>query len=250
MIGTLRSEWTKMRSLRSTPATVVVAVLLAVGLGTLVARRFGTVWADAPADGFDPVASSLFGLFILAPLAVGALGVLSVTSEYASGMIRTSLWAVPRRGRLLAAKAAVTGLAGLAIGAVMALGTFVAGQAQLGGAGAPQAALTDPGVLRAIAGTAVWLAGVALCGVAFGALFRATAGGFAALVAMVLVAPLLAGALPPWFAKWWPTMAGQQIASTVPDPALLGPYQGLGLMYATIAVLLALSYGVFRTRDA
>ncbi|MDP9795326.1 hypothetical protein J2S43_003838 [Catenuloplanes nepalensis] len=250
MTGTLRSEWTKMHSLRSTPVTVAVALVLAVGLGMLVARRFGTVWAESPADGFDPVSSSLFGLFILAPLAVGALGVLSVTSEYASGMIRTSLWAVPRRGRLLAAKALVTGGSALVVGVVMAFGTFVAAQPQLGRSGAPQAALGDPGVLRAILGTGVWLAGVALCGVAFGALFRATAGGFAALVAMVLVAPLLAGALPPWFGKWWPTMAGRQIASTVPDPALLGPYQGLGLMYATIAVLLALSYAVFRTRDA
>jgi ABC-2 type transport system permease protein len=248
MTGLMRAEWTKLRSLRSTPATALAAAVLAVGLGMLISRRFGE--DHVPGVPFDAAWSSLFGLFILAPLAVGALGVLSVTSEYASGMIRTSLWAVPRRGRLLAAKALVAGVFALVVGVVTAFGTFLAGQPQLGYAGAPQAALGDPGVLRAIVGAGVWLAGVALLGVAFGVLLRATAGAFAAVMAVVLVAPLLAGALPPWFAKWWPTMAGQQISATVPTPGTLGPYQGMGLMLVVVAVLLGAAYLVFRTRDA
>ncbi|MDR7274977.1 ABC transporter permease [Catenuloplanes atrovinosus] len=250
MIGLLRSEWTKLSSLRSTPGTVVLALALAIGLGMLVANRFGARHVEAPAGEFDPVFTSLFGLFSLAPLAIGALGVLTVTSEYASGMIRTTLCAVPWRGRLLAAKATVAGGFALLVGLVMAIGTFAASQPQLTIVGAPRAEFGDPGVFRAVIGAGLWLAGVALLGVALGLLLRATAGAFAVLVAVLLVAPLLADALPPWFGKWWPTIAGQQIVSTVPQPDTLGPWAGLALMYATIAALLALSYAVFRRRDA
>ncbi|MCA2214178.1 ABC transporter permease [Jidongwangia harbinensis] len=254
MIGVLRSEWTKFRSVRSTPLTAALTVVLAGGLGMLISRGLGMAYLDAtPAEQalFDPTQSSLSACFALAQLAVGALGVISVSSEYGTGMIRTSLTAVPRRGVVLAAKAGVVGLVALAAGSIAVLAGFLLGQPVLRSTGAPSASIGDPHVLRALAGGALWMAAVGLLGVALGILLRATAGAFAVLVAVTLVIPLLADMLPPWFGKWWPPSAGREIFQTVPNPEdMLPPWAGLGLMYAAVAAVFAVAFVVFRTRDA
>lgn len=252
MTAVLRAEWTKFRTVRSTPLTLLLAVALAVGFGMLISRGFGIEYASAaPADraGFDPTHSSLVGCFVLAQLAVGALGVLAFTSEYATGLIGPTLAAVPRRGRLLAAKTAVVGATAVVAGLVAVAGAFLAGQPVLRATGAPSAALGDPHVLRALGGGALWLAAVALYGLAFGVLLRSAAGAFAVLVGTTLVAQLVAGALPGWFTTWWPPIAGQQVFHTV-EVEGLGPWAGLGVMYAGAAAVLAAAYVVFRTRDA
>jgi ABC-type transport system involved in multi-copper enzyme maturation permease subunit len=254
MIGVVRSEWTKFRSVRSTPFTVVLAVVLSGGLGMLISRGLGLSYlAGTPAEqaAFDPTMSSLSASFALAQLAIGVLGVVCVSSEYSTGMIRTSLTAVPRRGRILAAKAGVIGLTALAAGLAAVLAGFFSGQPVLRSTGAPAASIGDPHVLRALGGGALWMAAVGLLGVALGILVRATAGAFAILVAVNLVIPLLADMLPSWFAKWWPPLAGREIFGTVPNPEdVLSPWAGLGLMYAAVAATFAVALVVFRTRDA
>jgi len=169
----LRSEWTKLRSLRSTVCTLLAAGVLAIGLSVLFANGAGRR-LDAQ-GGFDPTAVSLQS-FILVQLAISVLGVLVVTSEYGTGMIRTSLTAVPRRGRLLAAKALVFGAVALVCGQVVAFTSFLVGQAILNRTGLRDAALGEPGVLRAVIGCGLYLAMIGLLGVAVGVLTRTTAG--------------------------------------------------------------------------
>jgi ABC-2 type transport system permease protein len=253
MIGVVRSEWTKFRSLRSTPLTIGIAFALAVGFGVLITNGLAHQWVAGTAEdraGWDPVYASLLGCFTLAQLAVAALGVVSVTAEYATGAIRTSLAAVPRRSHFLLAKVVVVGLASFAIGEAMVLVAYLAGQPTIANIGAPNSTMDGTGVLGALFGGGLWLMAIALIGAALGVLLRATAGAFAVVVGATLIAPLVSGVLPDWFARWWPTMAGAQIFHTVHDPAALPAWQGLALLWATVAALLLASYTVFRTRDA
>jgi ABC-2 type transport system permease protein len=251
----VRSEWTKLRSLRSTVYTLLVTAALALGFSALFATGAGRRYHDQPAQraDFDPTAASLQSFFLV-QLAVSALGVLAVTSEYTTGMIRTSLAAVPRRGRILTAKALVFGLVALVVGQVAAFGAFLVGQTLLAGADAPNATLGQQGVLRAVVGCGLYLAVVGLLGVAVGVLVRATAGGIMIMVAVTLLIPLLTPALPEAMAKvvgkYWPTRAGSQVMSVQPDANLLSPWAGFGVLCAWVLATLAVAFAVFRRRDA
>jgi ABC-type transport system involved in multi-copper enzyme maturation permease subunit len=253
MIDVVRSEWTKVRSVRSTMSTVALTVILAVGLAALISNAIGGQYGQLSADEqalFDPTQQSLKACFFIAQLAIGSLGVLSITSDYQTGMIRTSLSAVPRRGRFLAAKVGVVWVSVLVVGQVAAFGAYLAGQRMLAGAGASHSDLTQPHVARAVIGAGLWLAAIGLLGVAMGFLVRSTAGAFGAVVAATLLVPLLSGGLPDWFARWWPTMAGLQATRVIPEPGMLSAWAGMGLLYAVVAALLVAAYLVFRSRDA
>ena len=145
---TMRAEWTKLVSLRSTRWTLLVT---AVGtfLVTWLATRSELHHSARWYRGFDPTNQSLSGLAI-GSLALGVLGVLAISGEYGSGTIRSSMSAMPRRGVLLTAKVVVVGLGTLVIGEVLSFISFFEGQAVLSG-GAPTATLAQPGVLRAVA---------------------------------------------------------------------------------------------------
>ena len=142
------------------------------------------------------------------------LGVLVITSEYSTGSIQTSLAAVPRRGRFLAAKATVLTAVSLITGEATALTVFLLGQALISGQ-APTAAFGQPGVLRAVLGSGLYLAALGLLGVALGTLLRHPAAAIGVLVAVVLVLPGIAAALPARIEsnveEYWPTMAGAQV---------------------------------------
>ena len=169
----MRAEWAKLTSLRSTKVTVLVTVagtLLVTWLSSRSALHHPRQWYQ----GFDPTAQSLNGLLV-GSLAIGVLGVLAMTGEYGSGTIRSSLAAVPRRGVFMAAKVLVVGLCALVIAEVLSFASFFFGQAILSG-GAPTAALNQPGVLRAIVLSGVFLALFALLGLGLGAIIRHTAG--------------------------------------------------------------------------
>jgi ABC-2 type transport system permease protein len=227
-------------------------VAIGVGMGMLISRGQARGYLDATPEeqaSFDPTNLSLSACFFLAQLAIGVLGVLSVTSEYATGMIRTSLAFVPQRGMFLAAKAAIYGSAAFVLGQVASFAAYFGGQVMLAEGGAPHTSLGDPFVLRAVFGTGLWLAGVALIGLALGVLLRATAGAFAVLVATTLVLPLMAGLFPAWFGRWWPTMAGLSMSRVVPEPGTLGPWAGMGLYWASVAGLLGVAFVVLRRRD-
>lgn len=251
----LHSEWTKFRSLRSTWLTVLTTAVLGIGVGALATRAQGLGFFDATAEdraAFDPTAVSLTSITI-AQLAIGVLGVLVVTSEYATGMIQPSVTAVPRRGRLLAAKALVFTGVGLVVGELIGFTSFFIGQSILSGLGVPYATLGDPGVLRAVIGCGLYLAVLGLLGLALGTLVRSTAGAISLLVTFTLLIRMIALTLPEavrdWISKYWPTTAGEKIISVLPDPVMLPPWAGFGILVGATAAALLGGYVLLRVRD-
>jgi ABC-type transport system involved in multi-copper enzyme maturation permease subunit len=256
MTGILLSEWTKLRSLRSTAYTLLAMAVLAIGLGVLISSGAGAGYPELPPaerDAFDPTQLSTQS-YLAAQLAIGVLGVLVITSEYATGMIRTSLAAVPRRERLLAAKVVVFTAVALVTGLVVGFGAFLLGQLTLAGTDAPYATLGQPHVPRAVAGAGLYLAAIGLLGVAVGTLVRSTAGGITVLVAVTLLVPAFGQGLPGgWgerLVRWWPTTAGSQVMTVKSDPDLLGPWAGYGVLCVAVAATLAVAFAVLRARDA
>jgi len=176
-------EWLKLRSVRSTWWTLLVFAAGMVGLAILVMRGQHT------SSSFDPTNDSFAGLAI-GQLALGVLGVLAVTSEFSSGMIRATFAAAPRRPLVLAAKAAILAAVALVAGEIMAFVAFGVGQAVLKSQ-FPHAALGQPGVLRAVLMAGAYPALIALIGLGLGALIRHTAGAISAVVGVLFVLPLI-----------------------------------------------------------
>jgi ABC-type transport system involved in multi-copper enzyme maturation permease subunit len=246
-VAVVRSEWIKVRSLRSTWFSLLAAVLMIDGLGTLFSglhahRVQQGVGPGGHIGGLDATQVSLRGVF-LAQLAIGVLGVLVVTGEYSTGMIRSSMAAVPHRQPVLIAKAAVFALLVFVVSVLGTLAGFLLGQ-QAQASTHAQATLSTPGAVRAIVGGALYLSLIGLLGLGLGFLIRNTAGAIATLFGIVLVAPLLTNALPAPYstdvAKYLPLNAGTQIITTInPDPTMLGPWAGIGItaLYALVALL-------------
>ncbi|WP_449063790.1 ABC transporter permease subunit [Planomonospora algeriensis] len=254
IVDTMRSEWTKFRTIPSNVPTLLATVAVMVGAGALTANGASKGYQEAGAA-FDPTYISMYGGFLFAQISVGSLGVLVVTSEYATGMIRTSMTVVPRRGRLLAAKIWTFGLIALVMGEIAGFGSFLLGQTVIGAAGAPSAALGDPGVLRAVAGMGMIWALVGLIGVALGCLLRDTMAATTVVVAVNFIIPIIGPRLMPaavgdWVTTYWPISAGLQVTTTVHHAERLAPWTGLGLMAACTAALLMAAFAVFHRRDA
>jgi hypothetical protein len=191
------SEWLKFRTIRSTTWTIVVILGLSVGIGALVCWAERQQWASqslAEHVSFDPVGTSLAGFFF-AEIAVGVLGVLVMSSEYASGSIRATLAATPERLVVLCAKALVTFLAILALGEVCAFSAFFVGQAILHGA-TPTATLSSPGALRAVVLGGLSLALLAVLGLGIATAVRHTAASITIYVGLTFVLFLVVLALP------------------------------------------------------
>ena len=176
-------EWLKLRSVRSTWWTLLVFAAGMVGLAILVMR------GQQHSASFDPTNDSFAGLAI-GQLALGVLGVLAVTSEFSSGMIRATFAAAPRRPLVLAAKAAILASVTLVAGEIMAFVAFGVGQAVLKSQ-FPHAALGQPGVLRAVLMAGAYPALIALTGLGLGAIIRHTAGAISAVVGVLFVLPLI-----------------------------------------------------------
>jgi ABC-2 type transport system permease protein len=193
----LASEWTKLRSVRSTYLALTGSAAFAVGVSIFSAATVKASHLDWAT--FDPVSTSLTGLLFV-QLVFGVFGALAITSEHATGMIRTTFAAVPRRRAVLAAKAAVTGAAGLAAGEVIAFAAFFAGQLVLAGKHSSgrqlSVTLADPGVLRAVTGAGFYLFTVTLVGLGLGAIIRHTAGAVAA-VGLIFIQALIVNAVFP-----------------------------------------------------
>jgi len=236
------SEWIKLRSLRSTLFALLAAVVLTVGLGVLITglRANDFNQNGPPGPHFDATLVSLRGIY-LSQLPVGVLGVLVITGEYATGMIRATLAAVPRRLPVLWAKALVFAVVVFVVGGIASLLAFVGGQAMLSGAGI-HVGLGSPGAARAVLGGALYLTVVGLLGVGLGFLIRNTAGAIATLFGLLLVLPAIANALPSSLYndvfRYLPMIAGTQAMTTVRDPSLLTPWRGIGVfaLYAVVAI--------------
>jgi ABC-type transport system involved in multi-copper enzyme maturation permease subunit len=249
----VRAEWVKLVSLRSSWITVTAAVVAVVALGALVSYVTNTHWDHMnPREraGFDPVARSLGGVE-LAQLAIGVLGVLVVTGEYATGMIRSSLMAVPRRLPVLGAKLLVFAACTFVLMTVSAFAAFLLGQQLLGPHGTT---LGAPHALRAVIGVALYLTVVAALAVGLGFVLRSTAGGIATLVGLLLVLPGVGRLLPdtwqPHVLPYLPSNAGASVYAVTPEPGMLGTWTGFAVFCAWAAAALVLGAVVLRRRDA
>jgi ABC-2 type transport system permease protein len=250
-----RAEWTKMRSVRSTMWTLAVTVGLAVGFGALVGVSQVNSWDTlTPVQRlrFDPTSFSLSGLF-LAQMAIGVLGVLMITSEYATGQIRATLGATPRRLMVLAAKTMTFVVVVVTVGMVASFSAFGIGQAIFSGKHIG-VSLGDPGILRAVVGGALYLAAVGALGLGLGTILRRTAGAIAALVGLLLVIPLVSTFLPAaWNAnltRYLPAQAGTAVFRVSPDATSLSPWTGFAVLVGYATVSLVVGAVLLTRRDA
>ncbi|MFF9621360.1 ABC transporter permease [Streptomyces griseosporeus] len=250
----IRSEWTKIRSVASTVWTLSLAVVVTLALGMLISalskNEFDKMSARDRTD-FDPTFISFAGMS-LGQLAMIVFGVLVVSNEYSTGMIRSSLAAVPQRGTFLFSKIAVaTGLA-LVVGMATSFAAFFLGQAMLG---EHRAHLGDTGVLRAVLGGGLYMTLIAM---------------FSMGVAVMLRSPMLSlGILMPFFflisnilgnvdatkkiGRFLPDQAGSkimQVVTPVDDDTPYGPWGGLGIMALWVLVVIAGGYALLKKRDA
>jgi len=250
--ATLRSEWIKFWSVRSTTWSTVMLFVLGAGLTALVCATSAEWLASDEADE-SPLSFVTWGMMIAQITAV-VLGTLTVTAEYGTGMIRATLAATPRRGAVLAAKALVLTGTLFVVGTVTAFAGYFAGNWFLDREGVG-VALGDDGVLRAMLGSGLYLAGLGLFAAAVGLLIRHTAAALSVVLALLFVVGtmvfLLPGAWGEWIGKLMPGNAGSAVATPMSfNPGQLGPWTGFGVFAAEVVVLLAVAWATFRRRDA
>jgi ABC-2 type transport system permease protein len=252
LANVVRSEWTKLRTVRSTYWTAIAAVVATVGIAVLGASEYVHNFDPRNLEGFDAANFVLQGLYV-AQIALGALGVLTITGEYATGMIRTTLTSVPQRRVVIAVKGLVYLVAMLVIGEIVSFATFGIGQAilHLKHAGV---SLSDPGVLRVVIGGGLYLTSVGLLAFALGTLVRRTAGALASFFGVLFLPSALIDLLPnSWRAdaiKFAPANAGTQILNTYRVHDMLGPWQGLGVLTLYGIVILLGALYLLGRRDA
>jgi ABC-2 type transport system permease protein len=256
--GTLRSEFTKIRSVRSTYWTLLVLLVVSIGIGAAITGATAANWSHTtPSDRatFDATQASVAGLFFLGQLVIVVLGAMVFTSEYSTGMIRTSLTAMPRRIVMYTAKVIVLACVALVITFVAAFIAFFLGQFLLTSTHA-NVTLSGPNVLRAVVGTALY---VTLCGLfafAAGAVMRHTAAAITSVIGLLFVVPILVHLLPDnWYNdvdRWLPDAAGRAISATVggQDPHLFSPWAQLSVFAVYTLILLIVGGILFRRRDA
>ncbi len=256
LLATARSEWIKFRSVRSGPlALAATALTVVAGAWLLAAGNRGSYLAASPAGqaAFDPVFTVLQAIE-LAQLFVGTLGVLTVTGEYSSGLIRGTFVATPQRAQVLALKALVFTAVVWACCTAMSFTAFFLGQAVL--APAKHVAIGDPGVLAAVLGGGLYLVLVGLLGLFIGVLVRRTPAALAALFCLLIVLPILfvniiPGKITQNLGEYMPGQAGEQAFQLLHGGAYsLGPWQGLGVLAGYVAVAGAAAFALILRRDA
>jgi ABC-2 type transport system permease protein len=251
-----RSEWTKFRSLRSTVWTLLVAVVLMVGIGALLAAVSASQYHNFSASdraSFSPIGVSLAGINF-AQLAVGVLGVLLISGEYSTGMIRSSLTAVPRRLPVLWGKLAVFAGVILAVSLVTSFAAFFLGQSLLS-AHHLNVSITAPGALRSTIGAALYLTVAGMIGIALGALLRNTAAGISAFVGGFFVIPPLTALLPSSISdhltQYLPSNAGAVLFDGANQlHGALAPWTGFAVLCGYAAVLVAAAAWRLQRTDA
>jgi ABC-type transport system involved in multi-copper enzyme maturation permease subunit len=254
----LLSEWTKFRSLRSTIWTLLTAVVLSIGIGALFSAVSASQYHTfSPADraSFSPISTSLNGM-MFAQLAIGVLGVLLISGEYSTGMIRSSLTVVPRRLPVLWAKLGVFAGVVFSLTLVTSFVSFFLGQALLSSQHL-NVAISAPGALRSVIGAALYATVAGMIGMALGGLLRNTAAGISTFVAVFFVIPPLTGLLPAsWsshFVQYLPSNAGEVLFGGGGTGGLahpLAPWTGFGVLCAYAAVMIGLAAWRLRRADA
>ena len=251
----VRSEFTKIRSTRSTYWTLLALIVVTVGIGAIATAGTASHPQGITKASLDATQQSLAGLYV-GQLVIAVLGALTITSEYSTGMIRTSLAVQPRRGVVFAAKALVFAAVSLVTGLVACFASFFIGQAILSSHHL-NATLGDPNVLRAVIGGALFLTACGMLAYGLGALLRHTAGAITAAIGLLFVVSILVNFLPhSWqnnVDKWMPALAGGQIWTTKTVPGgtpMFSAWPGFAVLATYAAVAIVAGLILFRTRDA
>jgi hypothetical protein len=249
------SEWTKLRSVRSTRWSLLATLLLIMGLGIIACLVFESRWPHlSPGDRrhFHPLRANLAGVNF-AQLSIGVLGVLVMTAEYSTGAIRSTFSAVPKRLPVLWAKTLVFGVVAFVITLPAVFIVFFAGQAILTGQHI-NITISHPGVVRALFGAALYVTVMGLFGLGLGAIVRSTAGGIATLAGLVFVLPPIIGLLPTSVSNsvnpYLPSNAGGAVWTIHPDANTLAPWAGFGVFCAYAFVALVIAAVLLVRRDA
>jgi ABC-2 type transport system permease protein len=284
LAGTIRSEFTKLRSVRSTYWTIAALVIVSVGFAAIAGLAIANNLHNNPVNkaGMDATQASLGAFFELGQLIIALLGVLVITSEYSTGMIRTSLTAMPRRGTVYAAKLIVFTTVALVVSLITSFISFFVGQAAMSGSGVTASLfhsvtipangvqngppnnvtfsgtiVISPGtVLTAILGTALFVTVVGLIAFGLGSIIRHTAGAITSAIGLMFVIPIILQLLPnTWrwdVVRFFPDAAGRVLSVTVGqhNPHLWSAWPQFGVTLVYAAVLVGVGAYLFRTRDA
>ena len=255
----LKSEALKLRTLRSTWITLVIAEAVLVLIALAVSARLhssyndpvGTVGRGPNLANSSPLDTPLNGFFIV-QLVIAVLGVLSVSGEYSTGMIRATFSAVPKRLPVLWSKLTVFGLLAFVVNLVGVLVAFFVAQAVIGSP--HNGSLSSPGALRVVFGVAGYLTLIGLLALAFGFVLRSTAGGIATVVGLVLVVPIVLEAIgSSWsdsLRRYLPSNAGNAMFEIHPDAGTVSPTVGLLVLLAWVVAAIAGAAVLVRSRDA
>jgi ABC-2 type transport system permease protein len=257
IVDLIRSEWTKLRTVRSTMWTLALTVVIGIGISALAAAETRAHWSTMPAVSratFNPTQLSLAGTFFC-QLVLGVLGVLVMSSEYATGTIRATFAAAPRRPLVLLAKVLVFGTVVLVLSEAVAFGSFFLGQALLS-APAAHAGLSTPGAVTAVVGTGLYLCVMGLFALALATLIRYTAGAISAYVVILFVLPPIVTALPSWLQnainRFWPAVIGARLLSATKGaaPHTFSPWVGFAVLCGYTLALLGIGGLLLVRRDA
>jgi ABC-2 type transport system permease protein len=254
-LGVLRSEWTKLWSLRSTRWSLLFAFVTMAGLGPLIAAVTMSRWQHLTRHErvtFDPVNTALGG-YHLAQLAIGVLGVLVISGEYSTGQIRSTFMAVPRRLPVLWAKATTFAGVTLALTLIASLIAFFVSQAILTQHHV-NVSIGHAPALRAVIGTGLYMVVLGVFALSLGALVRNTAGGIAIFAGVLFVLPGLAHVLPAStfnaINPYLPSNAGSDVLSNTTDPGMLAPWTGFAVFCGYAVVTFLASAVLLVRRDA
>lgn len=254
VIQVVRSEWTKIRSVASTMWTLSLAVVITIALGMLIAalsnHEFHNM-SDKDRRSFDPTFISFAGMS-LGQLAMIVFGVLVVSNEYSTGMIRTSLAAVPRRGILLFSKIAVAAGLALVVGTMTTFVAFFMGQSMLG---SHRASIGDPHVLRAVIGGGLYMTLIAVFSMGVATMLRSSMLSLGILMPFFFLISNILGNVSATkkIGRFLPDQAGSkimQVVTPISDDTPYGPWGGLGIMALWVLAALAGGYAVLKERDA
>jgi len=283
LAGAIRSEFTKLRSVRSTYWTIAGLFIVSVGVAAIAGFAIANNIHNNPQNkaGMDATQASLIAFFEFGQLIIAVLGALAITSEYSTGMIRTSLTAQPRRGVMYAAKLIVFTMVSLIVSLITSFAAFFVGQAAMSGSGVSASlfhsvtiprdvmmtppnnvtfigtTVISPGtVLTAIIGCALFVTVVALIAFALGSIIRHTAGAITSAIGLLFVLPVIVQILPDtwrWdIMRFFPDAAGRVLSVTIGQHNThlwsAWPQFGVTIIYAV--VLLSVGAYLFRKRDA
>jgi ABC-type transport system involved in multi-copper enzyme maturation permease subunit len=252
----LQSEWTKIRTVSSTRWTLISALAVTVAMGAALCALMNATFDDLPDAErltFDPTLISFSGM-VLGQLAMVVFGVLVVGTEYSSGMIRTSLAAVPQRGTFIFSKIAVAGLLALVVGMATSFFTFFLGQALLG---EHRTSIGEENVLRAVFGGGIYMGLMAIFSMGVATMLRSSMLSLGILMPFFFLVSQILSAVPGAkdVARYFPDQAGAKIMQVVPNAmnsgdSPYGPWGGLGIMLLWVAAALLGGFLVLRKRDA